>query len=61
MSLDPLLAVVADGMGDGPGSAMAARTTVDISVEQLRATSRIGPASLLAAVAAASDAEIDVS
>ncbi|ALG12991.1 PP2C family protein-serine/threonine phosphatase [Kibdelosporangium phytohabitans] len=27
---DPLVAVVADGMGDGPGSAMAGRTTVDV-------------------------------
>ncbi|RSM62140.1 serine/threonine-protein phosphatase [Kibdelosporangium aridum] len=30
LNLDPLVAVVADGMGDGPGSAMAGRTTVDI-------------------------------
>ncbi|MGC7098639.1 PP2C family protein-serine/threonine phosphatase [Amycolatopsis lurida] len=29
---DPLLAVVADGMGDGPGSAMAGRTAVDVFV-----------------------------
>ncbi|CAM4222713.1 serine/threonine-protein phosphatase [Kibdelosporangium persicum] len=30
LGLDPLVAVVADGMGDGEGSAMAGRTTVDI-------------------------------
>nr|WP_232328082.1 protein phosphatase 2C domain-containing protein [Kibdelosporangium sp. MJ126-NF4] len=30
LTKDPLVAVVADGMGDGPGSAMAGRTTVDI-------------------------------
>jgi serine/threonine protein phosphatase PrpC len=33
LSLNPLLAVVADGMGDGPGSALAGRTTVDLVVE----------------------------
>lgn len=37
LSLDPLLAIVADGMGDGPGSAMAGRTTVDTLVDRLRA------------------------
>jgi len=36
VSTQPLLAVVADGMGDGPGSAMAGRTTVDILVDRLR-------------------------
>ncbi|MFI6870533.1 PP2C family protein-serine/threonine phosphatase [Nocardia sp. NPDC050406] len=35
LSEHPLLAVVADGMGDGEGSAMAGRTTVDIVVERL--------------------------
>ncbi|ONI70412.1 protein phosphatase [Actinosynnema sp. ALI-1.44] len=30
LSENPLVAVVADGMGDGPGSVMAGRTTVDI-------------------------------
>lgn len=35
LSVDPLIAVVADGMGDGAGSAMAGRTTVDIMVERL--------------------------
>lgn len=33
LSLDPLLAVVADGMGEGPGSEMAGRTAVDLVVE----------------------------
>jgi serine/threonine protein phosphatase PrpC len=32
LSVDPLLAVVADGMGDGPGSEVAGRTTVDTVV-----------------------------
>jgi serine/threonine protein phosphatase PrpC len=32
LSLDPLLAVVADGMGDGPGSTFAGRTAVDLVV-----------------------------
>ncbi|WP_306744786.1 PP2C family protein-serine/threonine phosphatase [Saccharothrix yanglingensis] len=36
LSSDPLLAVVADGMGDGPGSAMAGRTAVDLVVERAR-------------------------
>ncbi|MCE7007679.1 protein phosphatase 2C domain-containing protein [Kibdelosporangium philippinense] len=30
LALGPLVAVVADGMGDGPGSTMAGQTTVDI-------------------------------
>jgi PPM family protein phosphatase len=34
LGFDPLLAVVADGMGDGPGSRMAGRTTVDTVVER---------------------------
>ncbi|MCO1582051.1 serine/threonine-protein phosphatase [Crossiella sp. SN42] len=49
LSLDPLLAVVADGMGDGPGSTMAAQTAVDLVVEHGRAA----PAALGAAVALA--------
>ena len=34
LDLDPLLAVVADGMGDSDGSALAGRTTVDTFVER---------------------------
>jgi serine/threonine protein phosphatase PrpC len=41
------LAVVADGMGDGPGSAAAGRTAVEVFVRQAAA----GPAALRAAVA----------
>jgi serine/threonine protein phosphatase PrpC len=41
------LAVVADGMGDGPGSAAAGRTAVDVFVRQVAT----GPAALRAAVA----------
>lgn len=37
LGLDPLLAVVADGMGDGPGSALAGRTAVDVFVERITA------------------------
>jgi serine/threonine protein phosphatase PrpC len=56
LDLDPLLAVVADGMGDSDGSALAGRTTVDTFVEGMRAArGKIGPESIRAAVAAAQD------
>lgn len=48
---EPLLAVVADGMGDGPGSAMAGRTTVDLLVDRLDQSS--GLADIREAVATA--------
>ena len=50
--LDPArpLAVVADGMGEGPGSAAAGRTAVDVFVRSVDGSS---PAELRAAVAAA--------
>lgn len=35
LSTEPLLAVVADGMGDSPGSALAGRATVDTAVAGL--------------------------
>ena len=44
------LAVVADGMGDGPGSAVAGRTAVDVFVRETR-SGPAGPAALRAAVA----------
>ena len=44
------LAVVADGMGDGPGSAVAGRTAVDVFVRETR-PGKAGPAALRAAVA----------
>jgi PPM family protein phosphatase len=44
------LAVVADGMGDGPGSAIAGRTAVDVFVRETR-SGRTSPAGLRAAVA----------
>jgi serine/threonine protein phosphatase PrpC len=54
LGTDPLLAVVADGMGDGPGSAMAGRTTVDVLVDQLRSAGPdAGPAEIRAAVSTA--------
>lgn len=37
---DPALAVVADGMGDSEGSAVASRTAVDVFVAAVRATRR---------------------
>jgi len=51
VSTQPLLAVVADGMGDGPGSTMAGRTTVDLLVDRLGASS--GLADIRDAVATA--------
>ncbi|MFI6047682.1 PP2C family protein-serine/threonine phosphatase [Nocardia sp. NPDC051321] len=50
---EPLLAVVADGMGDGPGSAAAGRTAVDIFVDYLTRELEPGPDTFRAAVAAA--------
>jgi PPM family protein phosphatase len=56
LDLDPLLAVVADGMGDTDGSALAGRTTVDAFVEGIRAArGKIGPDTIRNAVAAAQD------
>jgi serine/threonine protein phosphatase PrpC len=52
--LDPSLplAVLADGMGDGPGSAFAGRTAVDRLTQRIReATTPCAPAALRAAVA----------
>ncbi|MEV2220191.1 protein phosphatase 2C domain-containing protein [Nocardia vinacea] len=49
----PLLALVADGMGDGPGSASAGRTAVDVFVEHVADAVELGPDTLRAAVAAA--------
>ena len=53
LAKQPLLAVVADGMGDSEGSALAGRTAVDTFVEKVR--EGIGPAELRAAVALAQD------
>ncbi|GLH99444.1 protein phosphatase [Phytohabitans aurantiacus] len=51
---DPVLAVVADGMGDSEGSAVASRTAVDVVVAALRAAHRpFGPATIRDAVGAA--------
>jgi PPM family protein phosphatase len=56
LDLDPLLAVIADGMGDSAGSALAGQTTVDTFVEGVRsARGKIGPASIRESVAAAQD------
>jgi PPM family protein phosphatase len=56
LGVDPLVAVIADGMGDGPGSAMAGRTTVDLMVARLTGTVDI--ATIQAAVAEAHRAVI---
>ena len=51
---DPLLAVVADGMGDGRGSALAGRTAVDVFVEAVRAADgNAGPDTIRDAIAVA--------
>ncbi|MEV0247600.1 PP2C family serine/threonine-protein phosphatase [Nocardia sp. NPDC050712] len=50
---EPLLAVVADGMGDGEGSARAGRTAVDTFVESVRAAGVIDADVLRGAVALA--------
>jgi PPM family protein phosphatase len=50
---DRPLAVVADGMGDGPGSALAGRTAVDVLVAEVRGDEPVGPRRLRAAVAKA--------
>ncbi|CAL9359615.1 Serine_threonine phosphatase stp [Actinosynnema sp. ALI-1.44] len=42
LGTDPLLAVVADGMGDGPGSALAGRTAVDLVVSHVAASGVAG-------------------
>lgn len=52
----PLLAVAADGMGDGEGSALAGRTAVDTFVARLReAGGDIGAATIRDAVAVVQD------
>lgn len=50
---DPLLAVLADGMGDGPGSAAAGRIAVDTFVDYATRVAEPGPDTLRDAVAAA--------
>ncbi len=61
LDLDPLLAVVADGMGDSDGSALAGRTTVDSFVEAMRAArGKIGPESIRAAVSTAQDRVVEI-
>ncbi|WP_405177039.1 protein phosphatase 2C domain-containing protein [Nocardia sp. NBC_01377] len=49
----PLLAVLADGMGEGPGSAPAGRTAVDIFVDHVTRGPEPGPDGFRDAVAAA--------
>ncbi|HEY0449799.1 PP2C family protein-serine/threonine phosphatase [Actinophytocola sp.] len=61
LDLEPLLAVVADGMGDSEGSALAGRATVDTFVERIRAArGDIGPKTIRDAVEAAQDQVIDL-
>ena len=54
----PLLAVVADGMGDSEGSALAGRTAVDTIVEQVRGNAE--PVLLREAVALAQDRVLEL-
>lgn len=61
LDLDPLLAVVADGMGDSEGSALAGQTTVDTFVAGIGAArGKIGPESVRAAVSAAQDQVVEL-
>jgi serine/threonine protein phosphatase PrpC len=54
LHLEPPLFAVADGMGDGEGSAAAGRTAVDVIASEVRAAAgAVGPARLRAAVATA--------
>ncbi|HEV7899257.1 MAG TPA: protein phosphatase 2C domain-containing protein [Planosporangium sp.] len=54
LHIEPPLLAVADGMGDGEGSAAAGRTTVDVLASGVRAaTGAVGPPQLRAAVARA--------
>jgi PPM family protein phosphatase len=54
LRVEPPLLAVADGMGDGEGSAAAGRTTVDVVAAEVRAGAEaIGPARLRAAVSKA--------
>jgi len=55
---EPLLAVVADGMGGSEGSALAGRTAVDTFVEGMHGDA--GPAAIRAAVALAQDRVIEL-
>ncbi|HEX6357631.1 PP2C family protein-serine/threonine phosphatase [Actinophytocola sp.] len=58
VSTEPLLAVVADGMGDSRGSALAGRATVDTVVEGI--TGEVTPDLLRAVVARAQDTVIEI-
>jgi serine/threonine protein phosphatase PrpC len=61
LDLAPLLAVVADGMGDSEGSALAGQTTVDTFVAGIGAArGKIGPESIRAAVATAQDQVVEL-
>ncbi|MGW5739844.1 PP2C family protein-serine/threonine phosphatase [Amycolatopsis sp. NPDC003861] len=53
LTADPLLAVVADGMGDGEGSRAAGRTAVDVFTDRIRAAGTLDASTLRAAVAEA--------
>ncbi|RZS34706.1 serine/threonine protein phosphatase PrpC [Herbihabitans rhizosphaerae] len=54
LSVDPLLAIVADGMGTGDGSAMAGKTAVETLLQHVRAAGdQVGPAEIRRALAAA--------
>ncbi|MEV6561713.1 PP2C family serine/threonine-protein phosphatase [Nocardia sp. NPDC051756] len=53
-----VVAVVADGMGDGPGSTAAGRTAVDMFVDHVTRAATPGPDTFRAAVAAA-DARVN--
>ena len=58
LSTDPLLAIVADGMGDSPGSALAGRATVDTVVAGL--VGAVTPGLIRTVVARAQDTVLEI-
>lgn len=58
LAVEPLLAVVADGMGDSPGSALAGRAAVDTVVGGL--VGDVTPALIRAVVARAQDTVVEI-
>lgn len=66
LDLEPLLAIVTDGMGDSEGSALAGRATVDIVVERILTVAgkavagKVGPTTIRDAVAAAHEKVVEI-
>jgi serine/threonine protein phosphatase PrpC len=58
LTQEPLLAVVADGMGDGEGSRAAGRTTVDVFVDRVRTAGGVLDAATLRAAVAEAQVQV---